>query len=128
GLAEYNPSKGYAPFLFGRVVDMLYFPLIDTTLPAWLGGKHFQFFRPVFNIADAAISTGVISLLLFHRDFFKSPKEEDIENKELISKEQTSAQDSSSLDNTISAVPTGETAPHQDEIKKELEENDQANS
>ena len=84
--------------------------------------------RQVFNIADAAISTGVISLLLFHRDFFKSPKEEDIENKELISKEQTSAQDSSSLDNTISAVPTGETAPHQDEIKKELEENDQANS
>lgn len=76
GLAEFNPSKGYAPFLFGSVVDMLYFPFIDTTLPSWLGGNHFQFFRPVFNLADTAISTGVISLLLFHRDFFKSHKEE----------------------------------------------------
>ena len=128
GLAEYNPSKGYAPFLFGRVVDMLYFPLIDTTLPAWLGGKQFQFFRPVFNIADAAISTGVISLLLFHRDFFKSPKEDTIENKELISKDETSAPDNNSVDDMKPAVPTGQTDPHQEDIKKELEENGQANS
>lgn len=66
---------GYAPFLFGKVVDMLYFPMIDTTLPAWLpiwGGQHFEFFRPVFNISDASISTGVISLLLFNRRIFKS--------------------------------------------------------
>lgn len=80
GLATMFPAGGgYAPFLFGKVVDMLYFPLIDTTLPEWIpfwGGQRFQFFRPVFNISDAAISTGVISLLLFHRRIFKSKHEE----------------------------------------------------
>ncbi len=79
GLATMFPEEGgYAPFLFGKVVDMLYFPLIDTTLPSgfpiW-GGQQFQFFRPVFNISDASISTGVITLLLFHRRIFKSKHE-----------------------------------------------------
>ena len=76
GLATLFPEGGgYAPFLYGKVVDMLYFPLIDTTLPDWMpfwGGQRFQFFRPVFNISDTAISTGVISLLLFKRRIFKS--------------------------------------------------------
>lgn len=76
GLATLFPEQGgYAPFLYGKVVDMLYFPMIDTTLPGWVpfwGGQHFQFFRPVFNISDAAISTGVISLLVFHRRIFRS--------------------------------------------------------
>ena len=75
GLAEILPENGgYANFLHGRVVDMLYFPLIDTRLPAWLpvwAGERFQFFKPVFNIADSAISTGVISMLLFHRQFLR---------------------------------------------------------
>lgn len=65
---------GYAGFLQGRVVDMFYFPIINTYLPEWLpiwGGDHFVFFRPVFNLADAYISIGVINLLLFHRSFFK---------------------------------------------------------
>ena len=74
GLATFMPPEGgYATFLQGKVVDMLYFPLIDTYWPDWVpyfGGDHFQFFRPVFNIADASISTGVISILLFHRKFF----------------------------------------------------------
>lgn len=64
---------GYAPFLFGKVVDMLYFPLVDTTLPDWLpfwGGEHFIFFRPIFNIADSCITIGVGYLLIFHRKFF----------------------------------------------------------
>lgn len=71
----FPPNGGYAPFLFGKVVDMLYFPMINTTLPTWLpiwGGQNFEFFRPVFNISDAAISSGVISLLLFNRRIFKS--------------------------------------------------------
>ncbi len=65
---------GYAPFLYGRVVDMFYFPLIDVILPEWvpwLGGDRFQFFKPVFNIADSAISIGVLSMLFFHRDFLQ---------------------------------------------------------
>lgn len=83
GLATMFPADGgYAPFLFGKVVDMLYFPLIDTTLPKgfpiW-GGQRFEFFRPVFNISDAAISTGVISLLVFHRRIFKSKHEHETE-------------------------------------------------
>lgn len=76
GLATLFPADGgYAPFLYGKVVDMLYFPLIDTRLPdgfPFWGGQRFQFFRPVFNISDASISTGVITLLLFHRRIFKS--------------------------------------------------------
>ena len=63
-------GTGYAPFLMGKVVDMFYFPIIDTYWPQWMpfvGGDHFIFFSPVFNFADACISVGVIVLLLFYR-------------------------------------------------------------
>lgn len=65
---------GYAPFLQGKVVDMLYFPLASGRLPDWLpiwGGEHFMFFRPVFNIADSAISVGVGYLVIFQWKYFK---------------------------------------------------------
>lgn len=65
---------GYAPFLHGKVVDMLYFPIVDTTWPSWMpwvGGQEFQFFAPVFNIADAAITTGVLIALVFQKKLFK---------------------------------------------------------
>ena len=64
---------GYSGILQGKVVDMFYFPLFKGVLPSWIpfkGGDYFIFFRPVFNLADAAISVGVINLLLFHRKFF----------------------------------------------------------
>jgi signal peptidase II len=64
---------GYSGILQGKVVDMFYFPLFKGVLPSWIpfkGGDYFIFFRPVFNIADAAISVGVINLLVFHRKFF----------------------------------------------------------
>lgn len=64
---------GYAGFLHGKVVDMLYFPIIRSTFPAWLpvwGGEPFEFFSPVFNIADASISIGLIIILLFQNRFF----------------------------------------------------------
>lgn len=67
---------GYAGFLHGRVVDMLYFPLIRSTFPTWVpgwGGENFEFFSPIFNIADASISVGVITLLIFQKRFFKKP-------------------------------------------------------
>lgn len=66
---------GYSSFLHGRVVDMLYFPIIDFHWPDWMplwGGERFQFFKPVFNIADSSISTGVISMLLFYRRFLRT--------------------------------------------------------
>jgi len=79
-VAEIFPEGGgYASFLFGKVVDMLYFPMINTYLPDWVpfwGGERFQFFNPVFNIADAAISTGVISLIVFHRNFLRTAGKE----------------------------------------------------
>ena len=64
-------GTGYAPFLMGKVVDMFYFPLIETEWPQWIpviGGEHFVFFSPVFNFADSAISVGVVILLLFYRE------------------------------------------------------------
>lgn len=67
-VAEIFPAEGgYAPFLFGRVVDMFYFPLIDSTWPQWmpfLGGKPLQFFNAIFNVADSAITIGVILLII----------------------------------------------------------------
>ncbi|MEZ7874688.1 MAG: lipoprotein signal peptidase [Bacteroidales bacterium] len=68
--ALFPEGGGYAPFMFGKVVDMLYFPIIDTTLPQWFpfkGGEQFIFFRPIFNIADSCITIGVFYLLLFKR-------------------------------------------------------------
>ncbi len=64
---------GYAPWLHGRVVDMLYFPIIKGYLPDWVpfyGGDYFVFFRPIFNIADSAITVGVFIILLFYRRYF----------------------------------------------------------
>lgn len=81
-LAKLFPAGGgYAGFLHGRVVDMIYMPVIeDKVLPNWLpiwGGERFTFFSPIFNIADASISIGVILLLIFQKKFFKKhPTEE----------------------------------------------------
>lgn len=66
-------GDGYATFLHGRVVDMLHFPLFSGVFPKWFpvwGGEPFLFFGPVFNIADASISIGVIAILLFQKKFF----------------------------------------------------------
>ena len=63
-------GTGYAPFLMGKVVDMFYFPLIETEWPTWMpfvGGDHFVFFSPVFNFADSCISVSVVWILLFYR-------------------------------------------------------------
>lgn len=77
-VAKMFPKEGYAGFLHGHVVDMLYFPIIHSTYPDWIpfiGGKEFEFFSPIFNIADASISVGVIVLLLFQKRFFKREDE-----------------------------------------------------
>ncbi len=78
-VAEFMPAQGgYGTLFHGKVVDMLYFPLWQGNLPEWIpfwGGNYFTFFEPVFNIADTAISAGVILLLLFNKRAF--PKEEE---------------------------------------------------
>ena len=78
-------SGGYGDFMMGKVVDMFYFPLIDTTWPGWMpfvGGQDFEFFKPVFNVADSAITVGVVLLLLFYRDFFQSQSEDKKKDKD----------------------------------------------
>ena len=79
GVAQFMPAEGgYAPFLMGKVVDMLYFPMINSHFPSWMpiwGGQDFEFFSPVFNIADSSIFCGICLFLLFYRSFF-SKKEE----------------------------------------------------
>jgi len=90
----YEPAKflpevgGYAGLFHGKVVDMFYFPLIEGIIPKWLpfwGGESFIFFRPVFNVADAAISVGVILILIFQRNYFKEEKKEESQpNSEIV--------------------------------------------
>ena len=76
-VAAFLPETGgYAPVFYGKVVDMLYFPLFQGVLPEWIpfmGGKYFTFFEPVFNIADSAICIAVILLIAFNKSVF--PKE-----------------------------------------------------
>lgn len=69
----FPPEGGYSSFLHGRVVDMFYFPIINTHWPDWSPfkpGESFVFFRPVFNIADSSITCGVLSIILFQKKMF----------------------------------------------------------
>ena len=80
-VAQFLPvEKGYAAWFHGSVVDMLYFPLIKGHFPDWFpfwAGEDFEFFRPVFNVADATISVGFVLILLFQNAFNNSQKKEE---------------------------------------------------
>jgi signal peptidase II len=75
GIAQFMPAEGgYSTWLHGKVVDMFYFPIIEGHFPSWFpfwGGEDFIFFRPVFNFADAAITSGVALIILFQKRFFE---------------------------------------------------------
>ena len=79
-IATFLPEGGgYAPWLYGRVVDMFYFPIIDTHWPEWMpfvAGERFIFFSPIFNFADASISCGIIALLLFYGRYLNKSYQE----------------------------------------------------
>lgn len=87
-VATFLPKGGgYAGFLHGKVVDMLYFPVYRGYLPTWIpfkGGDYFVFFNPIFNIADAAISVGVITILVFQKRFFHKHNEKQTAEKEPV--------------------------------------------
>jgi signal peptidase II len=77
----YGVIYKYETLFHGRVVDMLYFPIIKGTFPSWFpiwGNESFEFFRPVFNLADAAISVGVIAILIFQKRYFKEEVKDEI--------------------------------------------------
>ena len=80
----YGMIWDYAPFMFGRVVDMFYFPLIETVWPTWMpfvGGEKYIFFAPVFNFADSCVTCGAIYLLLFQWKFFSAEEDRIIEKR-----------------------------------------------
>ena len=75
---------GYASLMYGRVVDMLYFPLLSFWWPNWIpfvGGEYFEFFRPIFNIADSAITIGIATILIFYRQSLSADKDKKIEEE-----------------------------------------------
>jgi len=82
-IASFMPDAGgYGSLLHGKVVDMLYFPIIETHYPSWFpfwGGEKFEFFSPVFNISDSSITIGVCLLILFQKRFFKKEEKPVIE-------------------------------------------------
>jgi len=77
----YGVIYKYESLFHGRVVDMLYFPIVKGTFPSWFpiwANEPFEFFRPVFNLADAAISVGVIAILIFQKTYFKEEIKDEI--------------------------------------------------
>lgn len=84
----YGKFYGYESWFHGRVVDMFYFPIAEGHFPSWIpiwGGDEFVFFRPVFNLADAAISVGVILILIFQKNYFKEDVKDEVSiNSEIV--------------------------------------------
>jgi len=84
----YGKIYGYETWFHGRVVDMLYFPIAEGHFPSWIpiwGGDEFVFFRPVFNLADAAISVGVVLILIFQKNYFKEDVKDEVSiNSEIV--------------------------------------------
>ena len=94
-IAQFMPSEGgYASLFNGKVVDMLYFPLAEWDWPQWMpwiGGEHFEFFRPVFNVADACLTTSIIAILIFYHKRLTADKKEKEKTNE-ANKEQADEQ------------------------------------
>ena len=86
-VAHFLPQRGYAGFLKGNVVDMLWFPIADGHFPEWFPfwkGEPYEFFRPVFNIADASITTGVAIIIVFQKTFFVQPAQAEEKKSEEV--------------------------------------------
>jgi signal peptidase II len=98
GVAKLMPwGQGYGTLLHGKVVDMFYFPIHHFQMPDWMpliGGEDFLFFSPIFNVADAAISTGVISIFLFQKSFFAA----ETEPETLVAEESTELETSNAAE------------------------------
>lgn len=97
-VAQFMPSEGgYASLFNGKVVDMLYFPLAVWDWPTWMpgiGGKHFLFFEPIFNVADACLTTSILVLIIFYSKYLAGdkPKKEEQETPDQNSQNEPSAQ------------------------------------
>jgi signal peptidase II len=111
-------GEGYGTFLHGKVVDMLYFPIKYVELPEWLGGGNFLFFSPIFNVADAAITTGVLSILLFQRRFFQDGFVEEKTNADPSTTAPVAGewQEDAAPDSTGDVLPEGNLAEDNDGV------------
>ena len=79
----FPPDGGYSTFLQGRVVDMLYFPLCEWNWPSWMpmvGGNHFVFFQPIFNVADASLCVSVATLIIFYAKYLSVNEKRPVES------------------------------------------------
>lgn len=111
GVAEFMPATGgYASFLHGKVVDMFHFPLFEGRFPSWFpfwGGEYFEFFRPVFNLADTSITIGVLNIILFQRSFFAAEQDEDAPLDDTAIPEPTEETSTPAVDESnATALPT----------------------
>ncbi|HRK25861.1 MAG TPA: lipoprotein signal peptidase [Chitinophagales bacterium] len=115
-IATFLPAGGgYAPPLYGKVVDMLHFPIYQGWLPTWIpiwGGDYFMFFRPVFNIADTAITLGVFSILLFQRNFFAHLEEDKAQTDatDLVPDAQEQEEATANINTDATTVASAQTA------------------
>lgn len=104
-------GQGYGELLHGKVVDMLYFPMLHGTFPSWLpiwGGQEFEFFRPVFNLADFAISFGVITILVFQNSLLHKKSNGDMNQLEESNSTENKMMNESSVDETLFVNPAEE--------------------
>ncbi len=128
GMAALVPfGEGYGTFLHGKVVDMLYFPIKYFDMPEWLGGGNWLFFSPIFNVADAAITSGVLSILLFQRRFFKdgfvdetpaAPGAITSDTEPVLENNEASTTESEEVEDVTAAEMPGESADAADERRE----------
>ena len=107
----FPPDGGYSTLFNGRVVDMLYFPLCEWNWPQWMpwiGGQHFIFFQPIFNIADAALSVSVIVLVLFYAHYFSVLNAKENAEESMVTEAETETETETEAETQVSTDPTAE--------------------
>ena len=117
-LLNNHPIDSPTPWFHGQVIDMLFFPLFEFRWPEWVplvGGDHFLFFSPVFNIADSSIFIGVVAILIFQRTFFKDKfYEEEVPSSDMPDNTGTSPDAPAQTSPPASPASEPESVPRQD--------------
>lgn len=113
----FSDSGGYETIFHGKVVDMLYFPLYKGFIPDWVpvkGGDYFEFFRPVFNIADSCISIGVLTIILFYRKELKNSGQKEEDTREQMATALAEDATTEELESDIATTPEADLSDDED--------------